>query len=211
MGNINELISKLAEDTTVVKPAHHPVLLSLEWIATAVFYLAVALMISGVRGDLLAKLHETWFAAEIVSLAAIFVATSLSAALLSFPDLHQLRRVAYVPVIAFAGFVGVMYFAWGADQPPSLPPIHSVECTLSITMLAVIPAFWIFLVMRRFASTHHYWAGSIALLCAFSVGALWIRLYEQTDSIMHVIEWHYLPMLLIGLIGMFLGKLVLRW
>jgi hypothetical protein len=211
MSNINELIGKLAEDNTPVKPAHHPALLSVEWVASAVFYLAVALMISGMRTDLLAKLHETWFAAEIVALVAILVATSLSAALLSFPDLHQLRRVAYVPAAAFAAFVAVMFFALRADQPPSPPPIHSVECTLSITMLAVIPAVWIFFVMRKFASTHHYWAGSIALLCAFSVGALWLRLYEQTDSIAHVIEWHYLPMLLIGLIGMFLGKLVLKW
>jgi hypothetical protein len=65
--------------------------------------------------------------------------------------------------------------------------------------------------MRKFASTHHCWAGGIALLAAFSVGALWLRLYEQTDSIMHVIEWHYLPMIFIGLAGMWLGRRILKW
>jgi hypothetical protein len=211
MGSIDELIDKLAHDGAVVKPAHHPVVLSLEWITVAVFYLAVALMFSGFRTDLMAKLHETWFAAEIAALVAIFIATSLSAALLSFPDLHQMRRVALVPAITFTLFVLVMYFAWHADSPPSPQPVHSIECTLSITMLAILPAAWIFFVMRKFASTHPYWAGGIALLAAFSVGALWLRLYEQTDSITHVIQWHYLPMIIIGLAGMWLGKSLLKW
>ncbi|MFZ5524300.1 MAG: DUF1109 domain-containing protein [Pseudomonadota bacterium] len=211
MGNIDELINKLAKDVAAVKPAHHPVLLSLEWTAVAVFYLAVALMISGFRTDLMVKLHEPWFAVEIAALAGIFVATSLSAALLSFPDLHQMRRVALLPALTFTLFALLMLFAWHADSPPSPPPVHSVECTLGITMLAILPAAWIFFVMRKFASTHHYWAGSVAMLAAFSVGALWLRLYEQTDSIMHVIEWHYLPMIFIGLIGMWLGRILLKW
>lgn len=211
MGKIDELISKLAQDAPPVKPAPHPLLLSLQWMAVAVVYLGVALMISGIRNDLMVKLHEPWFAAEIAVLAGIFFATCLSAALLSFPDMHQMRRVAFAPAVMFALFVPVMFVAWLADSPPSVPPVHSFECTISITLLAILPATWIFYVIRKFASTHLYWAGSIALLFAFSVGALWLRLYENTDSIAHVVEWHYLPMILIGLIGMWLGKNVLKW
>jgi hypothetical protein len=211
MANIDELINKLAKDGKAVKPAHHPALLSLEWITVAVFYIAIALMISGLRTDLMAKLNEPWFAAEIATLAGIVVATSLSAALLSFPDLHQMRRVALLPAITFALFALVMFIAWRTDSPPTPPPMHSFQCTLMISMLAILPAVWIFFVMRRYASTHQYWAGGIAMLAAFSVGALWLRLHEQTDSIMHVIEWHYLPMIFVGLIGMWLGKLILKW
>jgi hypothetical protein len=211
MGNIDELIDRLAQDGAAVKPARHPVLLGLEWFAVAACYLGVALMISGVRSDLMAKLHEAWFAAEIAALVAIVIATSLSAALLSFPDLHQMRRVALAPAIMFILFALVMYFSWQADNPPSRPPMHSVECTLSISLLAILPAAWIFYVIRKFASTHQYWAGSIALLSAFSIGALWLRLYEQTDSIRHVVEWHYLPMIAAGFAGLWLGKAMLKW
>jgi len=65
--------------------------------------------------------------------------------------------------------------------------------------------------MRKYASTHYRLAGSVALLSAFSVGAMWLRLHEVNDSIAHVIEWHYLPMLAIGLIGLWLGRVVLKW
>jgi hypothetical protein len=211
MGNVNELIDKLARDGTAVKPAPHPYMLSLEWMGWAAAYLLVSLTISGLRPDLASKFHEPWFVAEIAALFGIFVATSLSASLLSFPDIHQMRRIAFAPVFTFALFVLVMLFAWRADNPPAPLPIHSFQCTLGITMLSLLPAAWIFYVMRKFASTHYHLAGCCALLFAFSIGAIWLRLYEVNDSIMHVIEWHYLPMIAFGLIGLWLGKVILKW
>jgi len=211
MGNIEELIVKLAQDTWAVKPAPHPYMLSLKWMGGAVAYLFLSLVLSGLRPDLMSKLHQPWFTAEIAALIGIFIATSLSAALLSFPDMHQMRRVAFAPVITFALFVLVMSFAWLADKPPAPLPVHSFECTISITLFSLLPAIWTFFEMRKFASTHYRLAGCIALLFAFSVGAIWLRLYETNDSIMHVVEWHYLPMIAFGIAGLWLGKLILKW
>jgi hypothetical protein len=211
MANIDELISKLAQDTAALKRAPHPFLLSIEWVIAAVFYLAVALMIFGTRQDLWIKLHTPWFIAEIAALAGIFISTSLSAALLSYPDLHQKRRIAFAPIATFATFALVMVFAWRADNPPAPLPVHNFECTRSIALISLLPAAWMLYVMRKFASTHYLCAGSVALLFAFSIGALWERLHEQTDSIIHVVEWHYLPMIAFGIVGLWLGKLILKW
>ena len=211
MGNVDELIDKLAQDTAAVKPAPHPYKLSLVWMGWAAAYLVLSLAFSGFRPDLASKLHDAWFVAEIAALAGIFVATSLSASLLSFPDIHQMRRIAFAPVITFALFVLVMLFAWRADNPPAPLPVHSFQCTLGITMLSLLPAAWMFYVMRKFASTHYHLAGCCALLFAFSIGAIWLRLYEVNDSVMHVIQWHYLPMIAVGVIGLWLGKVMLKW
>jgi hypothetical protein len=78
-------------------------------------------------------------------------------------------------------------------------------------MYSMLPAIWTLYEMRKFASTHFRWAGSIALLSAFSVGAIWLRLHEVNDSIVHLIEWHYLPMIAFGLVGWGLGKKLLQW
>lgn len=211
MGNIEELIDRLAQDTAAVKPAPHPYMLSLKWMGGAVAYLLLSLMLSGLRTDLMLKLHEPWFVAEIAALVCIFVTTSLSAALLSFPDMHQMRRVAFAPVITFALFVLVMFLAWLADSPPAPLPVHSFECTVSIALFSLLPAVWTFFEIRKFASTHYHWAGCIALLFAFSIGAIWLRLYEINDSIIHVIQWHYLPIIAFGIVGLWLGKVMLRW
>lgn len=208
---IDELIDTLTQDVETVKSAPHPFLLSLQWLGIAAIYLAVSFAVFGVRSDLAAQFYHPWFDAEIAALAGILIATSLSAALLVFPDLHQIRRFVFAPLAAFALLLVVLFFAWQADTPPAPLPVHSFECTVSIALFSLLPAIWVFFVMRKFASTHVRWAGSVALLFAFSVGALWLRLYEVNDSIVHVVEWHYLPMLAIGMIGMWLGKKILKW
>ena len=144
-------------------------------------------------------------------LLGLFIATSVSAVLLAFPDLHQKRALALASAWMLVLFLLILFFVWRSDVPPAPLPVHDIECTLGITMMALLPAMWIFYSMRKYASTHYRLAGGVALLSAFSVGALWLRLHEQTDSIAHVVEWHYLPMIAIGLIGLWLGKVMLKW
>jgi hypothetical protein len=211
MSDINHLVAQLAQEATAVKPAPHPYQLSLQWIGAGALYLALTLALSGLRPQLAEHLSQFWFAAELVALLAIFIFTSLSAALLAFPDLHQKRRLAFAPVVAFLLFLLILIGAWRADTPPASHPAHDIECTLSILLTMLLPAAMTLRSMRQYASTHYHLAGGIALLSAFSLGALWLRLHEANDSIAHVVAWHYLPMLGIGLLGLWLGKMWLKW
>lgn len=211
MGNIDELVEALARDAAAVKPAPHPFRLAAQWLAGAAAYIAISLAVSGLRPDWMAKLGDPWFVAELALLLAILAATALSGALLSFPDLHQKRRVAFAPVIVLALFTLIVAFSWQAASPPAPLPLHSFQCTGSIALFALLPAAWMFYGMRQFASTHYRLAGAIALLYAFSSGAVWLRLHELNDSLLHVIQWHYLPMAGVGLLGLWLGKVLLKW
>jgi hypothetical protein len=211
MDNIEQLIAGLSKDAQAVKPAPRPWLLGLKWIAAAAAYVIISLIISGLRPDWALQLHKPWFVAEIVLLFGILVSTAFSAAILSFPDLHQQRRVAFTPVWIFVLLALVMLFSWLADNPPSPLPVHSFECTLSILIFSLLPSVGIFYAMRQFASTHLRLAGIVAVLFAFSTGALWLRLHEQTDSIVHLIEWHYLPMIAVAGLGWWLGNKLLKW
>lgn len=211
MKNFDQLVAELAEDAAAVKTASHPYRLCLKLMAAAFIYLALSLTLAGLRPDLAQTFTQPWFVAEIAVLLLILVATTLSAALLAFPDLHQKRLLAVAPTWAFGLFWLVIVFAWHADNPRAPLPVHSFECTLSIALVSVAPAAWTFFALRRYASTHHYWAGGIALLSAFSIGALWLRLHEVNNSIPHVVEWHYLPLIAAGALGVWLGKLLLKW
>lgn len=211
MRDLERLVTELAEDAAAVKPAPHPYLLGVRWMGAAAIYLAVSLAVSGIRPDMEHAFAQPLYIAEIVALLLIFIATSISAALLAFPDLHQKRGLVFAPAWMFVLFLLVPLLAWRADSPPPPLPVHSFECTLSITLVSLFPAAWTFYAMRKYASTHYYWAGSIALLSAFSVGALWLRLHEVNDSILHVVEWHYLPMIAAGMLGLWLGKVLLKW
>jgi hypothetical protein len=211
MKDIEQLVAELSADAVAVRPAPHPYALGLQWTVAAAVYLTVSLAVSGLRPDLAQAMQQPWYLAELVTLLLIFIATTFSAALLAYPDLHQKRGLAFAPVLMFGLFLLVMLSAWSADDPPAPLPVHSYMCTGSIIMVSLLPMAWMLYAMRKFASTHYQLAGAIALLSAFSVGALWLRLHEVNDSIVHVIEWHYLPMLVFGLAGLWLGKLLLKW
>lgn len=211
MDDIEKLVATLSNDVQAVEPAPPPYLLTLQWTGAAALYLLVTLALTGLRPDWRESFVEPWFAAEIVALFALFIVTALSASLLAFPDLHQKPRLAFAPVLPAVLFLGVLALAWRADSPPAPLPEHSIECTCSILLTMLLPTLWTFYSLRKYASTHYRLAGSIALLSAFSIGALWLRLHEVNDSVAHVVEWHYLPMLGVGLIGLWLGKVLLKW
>ena len=211
MTDTEKLIASIVHEATPIKSATHPFVLSAKWLAGMVAYVGLYLMVVGVRPDLLLKFQAPLFVGETGLLAGIVVATCLSAALLSFPDVHQKRLLAFAPVVMSMLFVWVLCMAWYADNPATHPPVHNMKCTISIALLALLPAVWMFYTMRGFASTHPYSAGSVALLAAFGIGALSLRLAEPTDSIMHVMLWHYLPMLSVAILGLWLGKKFLKW
>ena len=211
MEKIDELVARLALDSQAVRLAPNPFKLSGQLTGAAILYLAISLAFSGVRPDWQDKIHNVWFIAEIVALFAVFLFTSLSAALLGFPDQYQKRNLVFAPIGLFALFLLILLFSARVEQPLTTLPIHSFQCTIGITLMALLPAAWTYFALRNYASTHYRLAGSVALLSAFSVGALWLRLHEETDSISHVFVWHYLPMLVIGLIGLWLGKILLKW
>lgn len=209
--DLDNLVAELAEDATAVTPAPHPYRLGLKWLAGAAGYLALLLALTGLRHDWAHALAQPMYDAELLMLALMLVSGTVSAALLAFPDMHQKRALVLVP-LWLSGAFWLLITGAAYAQVPGVPlPVHSFQCTLSISLVALPPAAGLFYAMRKFASTHYYLAGAIALLSAFSVGALWLRLEELNDSIPHVIEWHYLPMLAAGLAGVGLGRLLLKW
>lgn len=207
----DQLIANLTEELTPVRPAPRPRMHALLWILGLGLYIAALCYMDGVRPDLFIKLQSALFSAEITLLLVIIISCAFSAATLSFPDMYQQRWVARAPIALFAAFIGVMAAAYHADSPPSPMPASDFDCTLCILKFTAIPAAVMLFSMRRYASTHYLSAGSVAVLTAFATGALVVRLAEQTDSIAHILGYHYLPMLGAGIAGLGLGRLLLKW
>jgi len=211
MDRIDELADALANEATPVSRAPRPLWLASLWFGAVALYLLLALLLAGLRPDWALKLGDLHFLAELATLTAVLAASSYSAALLAYPDLHQQRRPALPLLLAAGLFLVALSLSWLDDSPPAPLPLHSIECSLLIAFFALLPALGLMLALRRFASTHPGLAGGASLLFAFTGGALWLRLFELNDSIPHVLLWHYLPLLAAGLLGVWLGRLLLKW
>lgn len=206
-----QLIHGLSENLQPVRPAGSPVSVFGRWLLAFAIYIAILLTFEGVRPDFISQLGNHVFLMEIVSLLLIILTCCHAAAVLAFPDQYQKKRVLVLPVSAFVAFFSVMVLAFLLDNPPAPPPLHKLECLLCITCFSLLPAAGILWNIRQFATTRYYSAGVLAVLAAFSLGALTLRVSEQTDSISHIVQWHYLPMLGFAIIGALLGKILLKW
>ena len=141
----------------------------------------------------------------------MIVTSAISAALLTFPDRYQKRWLAFSPSLTFGLFIVVMGLAWLSDTTSAPMTANGWQCAMEITVIALIPTVWLFYSMKNHASTHPYLTGSTALLFAFATGAISLRMGEETNSIIHIMQWHY-PLLMIAvLFGGYLGKRWLRW
>jgi hypothetical protein len=211
MENTDKLISSLAQTTLPVKQSANPFVLFVCWFAASLIYIAGVLIVMGVRDDIAAKIGSTMFVAELVMLTFVIATTLLSAALLSFPDMFQKRALAFTPIVAFAAFLFVLAVEWHGSIQPELQPVHGVECLLCITLLSLLPGGLLLYILRKQAGVHYYLSGAISLLAASSIGALTLRLSEKTDSISHLLQWHYLPMIGFGALGLIIGRKLLKW
>jgi hypothetical protein len=140
----------------------------------------------------------------------IVISMAFASATLSFPDNYQRKNIFLIPPISLFAFALSLVFAY-METPVEALPEHSFMCLFCITMFSMFPAAWSFYLLRKQAPTLPTMAGSTALIAACSIGALTLRLSEKTDSIPHLIYWHYFPMVGYAIIGAWLGKRFLRW
>jgi len=203
------IISQLTED---LKPAHKmatPVSLFIRTTLGLLLYVCVLVYFEHARPDIMQQLGNPFYLTEIISLLFIIAGSAYSVALLAFPDSYQRKFPLLFPVLAFAVFVCVLAMEYGQDNSPL--PSHGIECLTCILVFCLPPIVFMLYPIRNYATTHPIMAGILSTLTAFSTSALALRISEQTNSIVHLLTWHYVPMLGIAIIGAILGKIVLKW
>ncbi|MBY0406500.1 MAG: DUF1109 domain-containing protein [Rickettsiales bacterium] len=210
MNKLDELIAGLATAPAPVTP-RAPMRMLWLWLAISFAYLALLVAVSGFRPDILDKIAQPLFTAEIAMLVFIILTTSIAAVFLSFPDMYQSPEFAWPPVALLVGFAVLLFLGWWADVPPAPLPPHGMECLICITLFSLVPATGLFYFLRQQASTHIYAAGAVAVVNAFSIGCLALRLSEETDSVAHLVQWHYLPMVGAAVAGIAAGRVFLKW
>ena len=211
MQQIDELIATLSEAPAPQRKVTSPYLLLLKWVMGTSVYMVALLLYFGVREDFLIKLESPLFSAELIALTCILITSFFSASILSFPDIHQKPMLAWLPLIPLQAFAGIIYASWINDIPPSPAPEHDYICLICIVMFSLLPALVMMTALRKYATTHYHLTGCIALLASGALGCLILRISEQTDSISHIVLWHYMPMIALAAAGVWIGQKVLKW
>lgn len=210
-----ELIAKLSRQTPAKPQLRPPAFFALRSMAVLIAYGVGVQLCLGLRADIALQLARPLFAMEIALLAILTVSSTLAAIIAMYPDAYRsawLLRLPFGVALVLVALLGMQFMAVH-DVRMVIPGAgaHAMECALCIAATAIVPAALIFALLRKGASVRPLRAGSFAVLAASGLGCLTLRLSEANDSLVHLVDWHYLPTLLFAVIGALVGRYLLRW
>jgi len=210
----DQLIQKMISEGTK-KPLPHPMRQTMLWLIGTLLYLSILGVHNGLRADIDVKLYDPFYLCEIVFLFGIGISSALAAFCLSRPDAHQKPWIKYVAFALILPWI-ISAFAGASGEITLANLFHSMtlgqfDCPWHIALFSVPPGIAIFLIVRMGATIQCCWAGSMATLSVTAFGYMLMRLIEQNDNPAHLIVWHALPIMLMCMAGMMIGKFALKW
>lgn len=213
MSNLEKVISSLAADCKPSAPMLHPAWAVALWLGLSCSVSLLLILMIDLREDLALQMTQGLFWTEVITLTTLVISCCISAVWFSFPDMRQQRRVVFIPLPILLFYISLLIYRLRVPET-TLPPhgeIHELTCSLCVTLFALIPGISIFLIMRRYATAHPRIAGALGLLASASIGQLALKFAEASDSVPHLLVWHVLPIIALGLVGSWLGQKFLSW
>jgi hypothetical protein len=216
MSNTADLIASLSAEAMPTKKVRAPAYWAVRLLVVLVVYAAGCQLFLGLRPDLEEQFARLLFVLETLLLALLLITSAISSVLAMYPDAYQKQRLLKLPYAVFALLLGLIGFQllMPNDARMVIPEgtgIHAIECAICIASVALVPSALIFALLRKGATVRQLQAGSFAVLAASAIGGLTLRLAEENDSIMHLVQWHYVPTLLFATLGALVGKWLLKW
>lgn len=216
MNNTADLIASLSAEAKPTRKARPPSYWAFRLLALLAMYALGCQYFLGFRPDLALQFSRPYFALEVLLLVLLLLTSAVASVLAMYPDAHQKPKLLKLPYSVFALLVALVGFQLlvPADVRmvmPQGPSVHAMECALCIASVALIPSALIFALLRKGASVRQFQAGLFAVLTSSAIGCLTLRIAEPNDSIIHLVQWHYVPTLLFAALGAMAGKWLLKW
>lgn len=176
-------------------------------------------MDAGLRHDLPEKIADGQFLLYSGLLVLTVFLTGWVSLWLAVPrfSLPRWAKVAAgVAAIAFGGIMASYFVALGhkgelgSFMATVLDPAQ-VSCFKDVLTISVIPALLMLFLLRKAACTHGCMASLLAGFSAGTSAMIATLMMCANEDPMHLLEAHFVPVLLIALIGSVSGRLLLRW
>ena len=207
---MKDLIEELSEELTEVKVVRNPLELSMFWSLLAITYIAVVIVVLGVRGDIDHKIHDPVYIFELLHVIAISLSAAICSSCLCIPDIRGQRWMLAIPTSLFAAFITWVSLRLGLESY-DMSGFSWGHCHSDSIAFGAIPAFMILFFSMRGKTTHPHMMSLMNILSVGAVGYLGLRITCASDDIGHLLGFHILPYLLFGIVITIVGKRIFRW
>jgi hypothetical protein len=201
----SDLIHDLARQGSRVRPTPHYLVRFTVWVAASILCMALGILALGIRSDLAAEWHSGTFLVQAALAIGLAAASAGSALLLSVPGKTNSLHI-YLPAALLLAWVMLLVGSFLTASHMDLG--QGLHCARNIVALTLIPGFLLYCILRAAAPLRSSLVGLLAALGAASLGCLATRFVCQVDDPLHILVWHYLPILGLSAVGGLIGRLV---
>jgi hypothetical protein len=209
----NELIDCLAGSAGPVRRLPAPRTRVAVWLAIALPYVAVVMLMSPMEVDLAEMLADKRF---LIEQGAAFL-TAVAAALAAFCSVvpGYDRRILLLPLVPLALWLVSLgegcvrdWVEFGADGLQVRP---DWGCLPAASVIGILPAIAMVVMLRRGAPLYPRVSVALGALAVAALGAFGMRLFHIGDATVMVLFWHFGTVALLSALAGWAGRSVLAW
>lgn len=208
MKKTEDLISSLSSDLTSVTVLESPMKRFIRWCCVAVASLLVGIAFIGLRDNFGMAVKDFMWWMNTLFMTFIAFSSAVSAFVLSAPGMDQSFLLRWMPIFSLLGW-GIAFF-FGIFQQTTPDAGAGLLCIRDMIVIGVIPGVALFVMVIQGVVFKRPLAGIYCFLAIAGLGSLGTQFICASDSPLHLLVWHFLPVFVLGLIGSFVGNLIFK-
>jgi len=206
-------ISQLAEKAQPVRRFSQRGSRMKSWFVISILLVGMGAVIIGIRPDLIIQFHSFNFVFESSLLLFLSMITAHTAFKICVPGKRQRKFYVFIPLlILWSLSIFIKLFTELAHHGPKVLQVDAGwTCIWIMLGLSVIPFIMIYFLIRSGATVYPLLTGILAALACVSLGSLGVQFTCSASAPTHLIIWHFLPIIGVGIISGILGYRLFRW
>ena len=203
------LIHNLSLQCRPIRPLGHPVKRFLIWALFSILFLIAGVLIIGPANNVVwSGVPTPAFIFPALAMLFISLVCTLAAFVMSVPN-EEARKFSALPILVLIFWFGLMtYMFASADLEDSRP---GLICILRMIGLAAAPGALLFYMLRKAAPMRTGLIGLFAAIGALAFSEIGVQfLCHKSLFETHVIVWHLIPVCVLALVGLVIGRTAFR-
>ncbi|MGM0422157.1 MAG: NrsF family protein [Pseudomonadota bacterium] len=210
-----KLIDDLTKDLKPVKPTRCCLTRLCLWLPVMLFFILGFVYFEGLRTDVESLLTPS-FMLESLLLFLSGLLAAMAAFKLSIPDTRLRLPVIILLTIPTFIWLGLNVYSYIMSTGSNIvTEVHNHDRFLNEVFLLIfmvtLPAAVLFYLIAKAAPTFRAWAAYAIILATASFGAIAVRMICGFDGYAHLFIYHFLPVIGLSVLGLVLGRFLLRW
>lgn len=196
------LIQKLSNDHKKVKPVESVPVQFLKWILISILCLLAGIGTLGLREDWQFLFKTPLLLLQNILLLISFISVGFCALNLARPGRLTIKIITLsllTPIIMWGAVLLIMILT-DSYQPQKAFKI-SFGCIKDILIIGMLPGAALFFFISRGVILKRFLSGLMSTLAFLMIGAWAVQFTCHNDDPLHIVIWHFLPIIVLALIG----------